>query len=384
MGYGMSRQSTEPKSNMISRIFSRTPKPKLVQVKMRAKKSKSALQNSPLGELPPELIQLIATFLPPASAATFSVSCHALNRILGPSHLLVARAQETECSDFLFALAKELPDRIFCYPCKHIHIVDKTHKYLHPDSGRFGGTSPCVKADVKCGAYYGIHPDFSRSIFDMAVKRFRLKLDSTESCQLLCRTRTLFADKCTQQYITDARIVAGSLFVRVQYIIRVPSSQFSDWPENLYFRICSHSGGFARLNNDTTGFALGMGEAHKYLSKAFEQWEFSNSYVQQVRQCSKCRTDYQIDIKSFDAGGVGVFVTKWLDLGEGTKDPKWVQHVFDDTGHVSTQELEYELGSVKAAFESNLPFVFDSLLTEERRKDLLKNSGLVGWPGGVN
>jgi len=45
--------------------------------------NKRALKSSPLGTLPPELVRLIAAFLLPASAATFSVCCREVFYMLG-------------------------------------------------------------------------------------------------------------------------------------------------------------------------------------------------------------------------------------------------------------------------------------------------------------
>ncbi|KAE9363717.1 hypothetical protein N431DRAFT_431920 [Stipitochalara longipes BDJ] len=50
-------------------------------------RSTKALQSSSLSKLPPEIIQHIGNYIPIASAAAFSVTCHTLNLILGNHYL---------------------------------------------------------------------------------------------------------------------------------------------------------------------------------------------------------------------------------------------------------------------------------------------------------
>ena len=86
--------------------------------------------------LPPELIHLIGTSLPPSSAASLALTSHTLLRILGTQHLvflgpdsLMMGAQGPVTVEdrtiFLEGLVRDLPagSGFYCYHCHKIHFL---------------------------------------------------------------------------------------------------------------------------------------------------------------------------------------------------------------------------------------------------------------------
>jgi hypothetical protein len=117
-----------------------------------------ALQSSLLGRLPPELIHYLAEFLPLASAATFTICCRPMKIILWNVYL--EALQENVVAQYKFIALLELvgPDHIARVCCTRLHT-------MHDSTG-----PTCPEADWP-GLY--IHEDFSSTIFQMAMKRYR-------------------------------------------------------------------------------------------------------------------------------------------------------------------------------------------------------------------
>lgn len=347
----------------------------------------SGLNSSPLRVLPLEMILLIASFLPKACAASFSVSCRQLQLDMGPAYLRAARRDKVARGELLVYLSKEDPDYIYCSCCEHLHLVDEKHLWIWPDANRFLGPAPCVQKDVADEIYYKIHPDFSRMAFDMIMRRHRLGHDCTALLDTLTRSRNFSLGISVQQYHTAARIINDSLFVRAQLVVRVPGSHLSNWPDKLFLDICPHSGTLGRVEDSAKSRAY-FGHAHRFLSHAFRQWEACAYYIPCLISCQRCRTEYQIDIKCMGHGqGLAVFITKWMELGDGTEDKKWEAHVLRDNRTVpmpAVNEEEVEERGIKATFEGSQVFEFDSLYDKKALNYPLVPSKLIeGWPGGI-
>ena len=88
------------------------------------------------GLLPPELTQLIATSLPPSSAASLALTCHNLLHILGIQYFLClepdSREFEPQGSEtmqdraiFLTGLVRDHPagSSFYCYHCHKVHLL---------------------------------------------------------------------------------------------------------------------------------------------------------------------------------------------------------------------------------------------------------------------
>jgi len=245
----------------------------------------------------------------PTSAAALSVCSPSLSKKLGNIYILEARKEEESHLYIVALLAKELPDRIFRCSCKCYHTVDAAQRYLYFEQGRpmserenphthhYKNIGPCVAADLTAGICFTVHADFSQVIFDFITKRVRLGLDCSESLQLLKVTRTQVESNYSWESIADACVIASSLFVRVQYIVRMP--QTNDWPQDRIFLVCRHAGtlGMAQNWESRKLMPVRHGKAMKQLRYGFRQWERDGSNKSELKQCSVCRTEYSIGVR---------------------------------------------------------------------------------------
>jgi hypothetical protein len=126
-------------------------------------------------------------------------------------------------------LERDLPDYILCYHCTILHAGNKAHYETRKQPStrprnRYGMTT-CYKEELLGGIFRYIHKDCSFGIFQMTMKRYRLGLDYSYHLSLLAckttsrRSREGFPYQCTAQ----ARIIARSLFLRVQQVLLIPS-----------------------------------------------------------------------------------------------------------------------------------------------------------------
>jgi hypothetical protein len=75
-----------------------------------------------LSDLPPELIIMIANFLPTQAAACLSLCNRAMSQILGPNIWRCLNFQDPDMrASFLSVLSKDLPQHFVCYLCVQLH-----------------------------------------------------------------------------------------------------------------------------------------------------------------------------------------------------------------------------------------------------------------------
>lgn len=164
------------------------------------------------------------------------------------------------------------------------------------------------------------------------------------------------------RYISDASIINSSLYIRVQYIVPIPSELRlnHDFPDGLLFTICPHRGGLRR-QLDALPTSL-------WRHSTVTEQENSESYTNSLQQCGKCRTEYQISLKRVEQKQIYIFITKWQELGYGTQDIKWAPFA----RHTSAA-VQFEPGSIQGAFEGGKPFVFDSVMTSEDKLNMRRS-----------
>jgi hypothetical protein len=105
---------------------------------------------------------------------------------------------------------------------------------------------------------------------------------------------------------------------------------------------------------------------------------------QGIIYCEYCYTEFRVDFKSYGKAGNAMFITRWVDIGEG-RDPS--DHKFRSRlGGLKPKtwtKVAFRRGSICAAFEQKAEsgFKFDSLLTQQDEKDLCTMSPWP-WPEG--
>jgi hypothetical protein len=338
------------------------------------------LESSTLGKLPPEIIVHVTRFLPNASAASFALCCGSIRGILGTRYwgALQAEDQQLEREAFLSLLERDLPDYILCYHCTILHTGNKARHEarIQPSTRphcRYKAT-PCYNEEMLGGVRGYIHDDFRFAVFQKTMKRYRLGLDYSYHLNLLaCNTtgrRSIehFPFRCTAQ----ARIIAGSLLLRVQQVVLIPSGRALKGVASCFIKICYHFDNVAVDPRARLPENVPCEIVHQHDLKQCIRYSG-------LKQCNYCPTEYRIDLQECGQHGVAVIITKWLDLGEGRTllDPKWWSHLSTRyTNHgifaradgiykerlIDKAPVSFEAGSIQASF--------DSLLTQETVNEL--------------
>lgn len=174
--------------------------------------------------LPPEIVQHIASYLPPSAAASFASTCLFIRLATGTRYISALRASHTEAFKLLELLLVDapnnpdanIPSRLLCVHCARL-VPGYLKCYL--------STIPaCIESRNISRRY--IESSFSTLLFytAMALHRHGRPYEN-----LLARfkppTSTNYypVDGITSQYITRYRIAAtGSLLLRRQIICIVP------------------------------------------------------------------------------------------------------------------------------------------------------------------
>lgn len=318
----------------------------------------NARELSPFSELPIELLILIIHYLPIEAVASLSLSCHSLYSCLKPGYLQSLKdAEYSAMNKFLHLLERDLPAHIVCPECNKLHYIQLAEHHLA--SKLYDRPSKnvlkCRVADSNSTVHYigKIPPGFSTTIFRMAMKAHRQGDDTTEILSLLSHRELNYLWGFVKLHTVEARIFDNSLFIREQKVYMIPPSQKTPTPWYGSIGVCRH----IIIPEISQLYWYGI-----RVSRGDEIYGYKNQ--QGLISCKKCHTEFRVDFKSYRGMGNAMFVTRWMDYGEGQGyDPV----------------LSYQRGSICAAFERSVDFQFDSTLTEEDREGLYKESPWL-WP----
>lgn len=150
-----------------------------------AAQTPEALESSPLGMLPTEILQQVARHLPTISAASFSLSCRYIYFSIGNQHLKNLATSHQETLVFLNLLEQDLQNQIVCYPCRKLHKIKDARKYTQNGQHNAREEPYCLSKDRRMRVTFYIHDDFSTTVFKMAIKHHRHFGYNTQSRQLL-------------------------------------------------------------------------------------------------------------------------------------------------------------------------------------------------------
>lgn len=330
-----------------------------------------ALESSPFRELPLELICLIANHLPLESVGSLSLSCFYLYSCLRGKYLRsLKEAEYSVMNRFLRLLERDLPAHIVCPECNKLHYIPFAKRHLASQlySPPSENSLKCRIADSKGHYVGGIPGGFSSTIFRMVMKTHRQGKDADALLHLMSyKKMNNYLLGFVELYTAEARIRHGSLLMRDQKVFMVPTSQKTPLPWYGSFGICRH-------------IPL-MGMPHLYwwgirVPQAHEINEYENN--QGIIYCQHCHTEFRIDFKSYGKIGNAVFVTRWMDLGQGREANDFKRRIRLN-GTEQWKKVTYQRGSICAAFEQNAKFTFDSLLTEQDKEDLCRKPYWT-WP----
>jgi hypothetical protein len=327
----------------------------------------AALELSELSKLPPELILHIARFLPPESTLSFSLCCRPIYFTFGPQ-VFRNLAQNSRCFEFLTLLARDLPNHVPCYYCKKLHAIEKAQQHIFFAYRGNITWLPCWTANYNF-TFSHLHKNFSFTVFQMAMKRYRQGLNYSELLNLLSCKETHYRDGYVKHHTALARIVHGSMIVREQKIVMVPLAKSSLIQGIQQVTVCPHIS--LIWNLEPQGL---HGIVERVESLRWDLPRIDCNWQGLVRQCPYCLTDFSLEFEQFEEKVEAVFVTKWQDLGQGRSpmDYKWQSHVARSAGRLWLS-VELDRGSVCAMFERKERFRFEStsLLTQQDKKELL-------------
>jgi hypothetical protein len=337
----------------------------------------NALAASPFRKLPGELVLRIAFFLKPETQAALSLCCKPILSKLGSLHL--KSLNKYDRYEFLAALERDLPQYIVCYPCKKLHSIKKVHDYdwIFPSNHSLNWEErQCYGSDTthQVGRY--IHDRFSYPLFRMTMELYRQGKDHSELLEILsCWTQTWSYHEVSLQRCWLARIVNGSLVIREQTTVLFPPpdrQRFDIYRALEDVRICIHRKRVYKTDFDDNWDALPRA--------GWKQLE-NNGYRLMVNSCGECNTEFRTDFESWGDHGDALFVTRWMDLGEGRShiDDTWQSHI-SVPGYSPEMSMgsAYEIGTIAAAFERGMSrfefdshFNFDAISTAKEREELI-------------
>ncbi|KFY93334.1 hypothetical protein V500_03774 [Pseudogymnoascus sp. VKM F-4518 (FW-2643)] len=336
----------------------------------RSQTQPTAPEPWPFLDLPLELIFLIASCLPIESVGSLSLSCHYLYSRLKTEYLQpLKEADYVVMNAFLHLLERDLPLHIVCPYCNKLHFTPFAERHLA--SERYCPIarktwSTCRATDSWAQNSGNMAPRFTSTIFFMAMKAHRQGKDTSALLRLLSHKTIDSLPGFAQLHTAEARIRNGSLLVRDQKVFMVPASHTTPFSLSGEFGFCRHTMLESMWDLQWCGI---------HVPKVDEIHEHENK--EGIIYCQYCHTELRIDFKSYGKAGNAVFVTRWMDIGEGRdrNDVKWktrwsFEWLWDDA--------VYPRGSISAAFEETDDFRFDSLLTEQDEMELCAKCPLLG------
>jgi hypothetical protein len=331
-------------------------------------RKRNALKNSPLGTLPTEVLQVVAEFLPIASAASLTLSCRRIYFLLGTQYLENLTYDTYERLAFLRLLEHDLLGYIICDDCRILQkIKDARHytlqtygtRYLSPE----GMLNGCLSEDMHARVPSYIFENFSTTVFKMTMKHYRhFGLDA--QCQKLLKillegSSTEWRDSehisaRTEQ--AECRIKDGSLFIRHNVCFRITSMNRPN--DIIRFPVCPH----LELNSENkTGLRV-ISLPDRSLEK---RWSLSlpgnrNTMTQEkpwdlcseLSQCRHCRTEYQVEFTHNDGRAMKCTITIWKNLGQGPDTKTWRAHL---PRQRSGPEVKFQSGEVASVFKKRGP-----------------------------
>ena len=339
----------------------------------------NALEHSSVHKLPIEILYQILFLLPFESAVSFSLCCSPIYTALKPRYRVYPFSRELSSElhqeRLLTLLERDLPEHIICGPCNKLHSMKKARRHLHSNSSHVN-YSNCWYSDSSSLAHLYIHAEFSTTLFEMAMKQYRNGSDPSILLDLLSlKTITHLRSGFVKQQTAVAKIIDGRLFIREQKRFMIPATQPIPFPWEASFVICPHIK-FRYIK-----------DLERYFGNIkAEEWRLwkDRPNREKLGQCKYCWSEYRFDFQQFGARGNAMYVTKWVDIGQGSSEFKYKSHV----SHIDVMpwpKITFDAGSIFAAFQDTEDFDVDSdaVINWKDRRLLLKGSPFP-WPVHLN
>jgi hypothetical protein len=328
-------------------------------------------KSSPLHQLPPELILHIASFLPPTSAAVFSVSCRNMLFIIGTAYIETLKRTTTISSSinhsayvkdrpmlaldgssqrfqFLSLLERDLPDHIACLYCEKLHPISDAPAYIwHPGLTTIS-MQKCIQASRQMLIGLVVDLSFNVSVFKMAMKRYHQGQEYSSLLDLLTVERNFRTKFFVESQKVQFRIVSGSLLLHKQVILTVAHDNAGPFSwKHMTICICPHSGTISSESSEED-----LTQFRAILRRAWLGWKRS-AFSSEASRCAFCASEVQIDFRTTEEYYLEVSVSIWKDLGSGSlHDAKWLRHIVG-VKDLCWERAEKTAYSIQATFEGS-------------------------------
>lgn len=269
--------------------------------------------------LPLEIVHIITHHLSPADIACLALCNHFLLFVLGKQTLSMPQ-QNGDLASFLNTLTRDLSAHFFCHECSHLHSRDQ-----------IGPPGPALQPRNRLRCIAGpkglelrsyFHPwgGFSGYMLtfphvQVAMKRYRHGIDHGVSTQSLSFVEVHVSDKAqklgqmTTLLSVEARVCPGSssLCLRIQQWAFLRSTDLEELlTASVFLTICDHLG---ELTSDISRLVRSEIGPRRTDTK--------DPISTGVHKCRQCNTDFQVEIRMVADEGLGLIITKWIDLGSG-------------------------------------------------------------------
>ncbi len=173
-----------------------------------------------LENLPLEMIQYIASFLPGGAAAAFALCNQFLRHALGAQYWMELRQSRERKNRELFLqlLHRDLLGHVFCHHCARLHLPTPAGMSEWHDIQLYNRLllRRCYDEERRAERYLYYPHTFRFENVQMAMKLHRLGLDTKKYLETLTRVeRTSYGLPNVE--IFHARIVSNELIVRAQH-----------------------------------------------------------------------------------------------------------------------------------------------------------------------
>lgn len=307
----------------------------------------------PLLNLHNELIQHIATLLPPSSAAALALCSRRLMYIIGTEYWQKCNEQQSEEEKhaLLDFLSTDLVDYIHCHRCSKLHKPDFKLNIRK-----------CTMSDIEAGVWWTLFDEFSFVHLQMAMKLHRLGKNPGTHLAFLTRTNDMFQSRTgyAPYIIHEPRIVDNEILFRSQYWLLLPWRYIENASsiERVAthglgnFKICGHLSFWDhRLARIFTCFCNHLATSTPLCLFCTDLW-----------QCEHCDAEFQMHVKDYGKKGFAFVVTKWANLGPALSpyDKKWTLHL----EFRYYQGIRSSNGCIMSRFENCKPSEFTPVLNE--------------------
>jgi len=345
-------------------------------------------------DLPPEIILLIADFLPTTSTASFALCNKRLAAQFGSKPWKLLSSMESEDRIyFLSILSRDLPHHHACHGCIRLHLSTSTP--LPADFSPSPLPLSCIPACDRddCSGLMSERGLFSIPNYfspyklrfphvQLALKQHHHGLDHGILLSDLSHTDIQFVQGSVFLFSVDARIASDEMVVRSQeWAISSEHPREDFLSKTVIHNVCQHQMTYNAefgLDDSFTSLIrcrLGHGAAD------------DDCACMRLHQCPFCPLEYQIDVVDFKERGTAICATKWLNLGAGltTRDSNWRGHHLSHDDYVPHN---LPLGSIRSSYESQEAASVNDLTAENKKRlsSFLRMTGygMFGDPDGYD